>query len=47
MLNQTAPLPLREPSPLRQNCADGGQWLDAAIGKTAAAIRQPPCGRGA
>ena len=34
MLNQIAPLPLRDPSLLRQACLVGGKWIEAASGDT-------------
>ena len=34
MLNQTAPLPLRDPSLFRQACLVGGKWIEAASGRT-------------
>ena len=43
MLNQTAPLPLRDPSLFRQTCAVGGKWIEAASGKTIE-IRNPATG---
>ncbi len=43
MLNQTAPLPLRDPSLFRQACAVGGKWIEAASGKTIE-IRNPATG---
>ena len=43
MLNQTAPLPLRDPSLFRQACAVGGKWIEADDGKTIA-VRNPATG---
>ncbi|MBV8916096.1 MAG: NADP-dependent succinate-semialdehyde dehydrogenase [Acetobacteraceae bacterium] len=34
MLNPTAPLPLRDPSLLRQACCVDGKWIEAASGRT-------------
>jgi succinate-semialdehyde dehydrogenase/glutarate-semialdehyde dehydrogenase len=43
MLNQTAPLPLKDPSLFRQsNCVDG-RWIEAASGKTIP-VRNPATG---
>jgi succinate-semialdehyde dehydrogenase/glutarate-semialdehyde dehydrogenase len=43
MLNQTAPLPLRDPSLFRQACAVGGKWIEADSGKTTE-VRNPATG---
>ena len=43
MLNQTAPLPLRDPSLFRQACAVGGKWIQADSGKTIE-VRNPANG---
>jgi succinate-semialdehyde dehydrogenase/glutarate-semialdehyde dehydrogenase len=43
MLNQTAPLPLRDPSLFRQACAVGGKWIEADSGKTLE-VRNPATG---
>ncbi|MGI4803020.1 MAG: NAD-dependent succinate-semialdehyde dehydrogenase [Janthinobacterium lividum] len=43
MLNQTAPLPLRDPSLFRQACAVGGKWIEADSGRTLE-IRNPATG---
>jgi succinate-semialdehyde dehydrogenase/glutarate-semialdehyde dehydrogenase len=43
MLNQTAPLPLRDPSLFRQACLVGGQWIEAASGKVIT-VRNPATG---
>ena len=43
MLNQTAPLPLRDPSLFRQACAVGGKWIEADSGKTID-VRNPATG---
>ena len=43
MLNQTAPLPLRDPSLFRQACAVGGKWIEADNGKTIE-VRNPATG---
>ena len=43
MLNQIAPLPLRDPSLFRQACHVGGQWLDADDGATLT-VRNPATG---
>ncbi len=43
MLNQTAPLPLRDPSLFRQACAVDGKWIEADNGKTID-VRNPATG---
>ena len=43
MLNQTAPLPLRDPSLFRQACRIGAKWVDADSGRTQA-VRNPATG---
>ena len=43
MLNQTAPLPLRDPSLFRQACAVDGKWIEADSGKTIE-VRNPASG---
>lgn len=43
MLNQTAPLPLRDPSLFRQACAVDGKWIEADSGKTIE-VRNPATG---
>ncbi len=43
MLNQTAPLPLRDPSLFRQACAVGGKWIEADSGQTIN-VRNPATG---
>ena len=43
MLNQTAPLPLRDPSLFRQACAVGGKWIEADDGATID-VRNPATG---
>ena len=43
MLNQTAPLPLHDPSLFRQACHIGGQWIEADDGATVA-VRNPATG---
>ena len=43
MLNQTAPLPLRDPSLFRQACAVGGKWIEADSGGTLE-VRNPATG---
>ena len=43
MLNQTAPLPLNDPSLFRQACHVGGQWIEADDGATVA-VRNPATG---
>ena len=43
MLNQTAPLPLRDPSLFRQACCIGGKWIDADSGRTQS-VRNPATG---
>ena len=43
MLNQTAPLPLHDPSLFRQACHVGGQWIEADDGATVA-VRNPATG---
>lgn len=43
MLNPTAPLPLKDPSLFRQACCIGGEWVQAASGKTLA-VRNPATG---
>ena len=43
MLNQTAPLPLRDPSLFRQACAVDGKWIEAESGKTIE-VRNPATG---
>jgi len=43
MLNQTAPLPLRDPSLFRQACAVGGKWIEADSGETLE-VRNPASG---
>ncbi len=43
MLNQTAPLPLRDPSLFRQACAVGGKWIEAEDGATID-VRNPATG---
>ena len=43
MLNQTAPLPLNDPSLFRQACHVGGQWIQADDGATVA-VRNPATG---
>ena len=43
MLNQTAPLPLSDPSLFRQACAVGGKWIEAANGQTIE-VRNPATG---
>ena len=43
MLNQTAPLPLNDPSLFRQACHIGGQWIEADDGATVA-VRNPATG---
>ena len=43
MLNQTAPLPLRDPSLFRQACAVGGKWINADSGATLE-VRNPATG---
>ena len=43
MLNQTAPLPLRDPSLFRQACAVGGKWIEADSGRTLE-VRNPATG---
>ena len=43
MLNQTAPLPLRDPSLFRQACAVDGKWIEADDGKTIE-VRNPATG---
>ncbi len=43
MLNQTAPLPLRDPSLFRQACAVGGKWIEADSGQTIT-VRNPATG---
>ncbi len=43
MLNQTAPLPLRDPSLFRQACLVGGKWIEADSGKTLE-VRNPATG---
>ncbi len=43
MLNQTAPLPLRDPSLFRQACAVGGKWIEADRGATLE-VRNPATG---
>ena len=43
MLNQTAPLPLNDPSLFRQACHIGGQWIEADDGTTVA-VRNPATG---
>ena len=43
MLNQTAPLPLRDPSLFRQACLVGGKWVEAAGGATMT-VRNPASG---
>ena len=44
MLNQTAPLPLRDPSLFRQACLVGGKWIEAASGATLS-VRNPATGQ--
>ena len=43
MLNQTAPLPLRDPSLFRQACHVGGKWIEADDGATTT-VRNPATG---
>ena len=43
MLNQTAPLPLRDPSLFRQACYVGGKWIEADDG-AATTVRNPATG---
>lgn len=43
MLNPTAPLPLKDPSLFRQACCIGGEWVQAASGRTLA-VRNPATG---
>ncbi len=43
MLNQTAPLPLRDPSLFRQACHVDGKWIEAASGDTIT-VRNPATG---
>ncbi len=43
MLNQIAPLPLRDPSLFRQTCAVGGHWIEAQSGQTIE-VRNPANG---
>ena len=43
MLNQTAPLPLRDPSLFRQACCIGGKWVGADDGGTTT-VRNPATG---
>jgi succinate-semialdehyde dehydrogenase/glutarate-semialdehyde dehydrogenase len=43
MLNQTAPLPLQDPSLFRQACRVGDRWIEAASGNTIA-VRDPATG---
>ena len=43
MLNQTAPIPLRDPSLFRQACLIGGKWVEAVSGKTLS-VRNPATG---
>jgi len=43
MLNQTAPLPLRDPSLFRQACCVGGRWIEADSGATLT-VRNPATG---
>ena len=43
MLNPTAPLPLKDPGLFRQACCIGGQWVQAASGKTLP-VRNPATG---
>lgn len=43
MLNQTAPLPLRDPSLFRQACLVGGKWIEADSG-AAITVRNPSSG---
>lgn len=43
MLNQTAPLPLRDPSLFRQACYVGGKWIEADDGATTT-VRNPATG---
>ena len=43
MLNQTAPLPLNDPSLFRQTCHIGGQWIEADDGAVVA-VRNPATG---
>ncbi len=43
MLNQTSPLPLRDPSLFRQACCIGGKWVDADDGSTQT-VRNPATG---
>ena len=43
MLNQTAPLPLRDPSLFRQACYVGGKWIEAADGAVLT-VRNPATG---
>ncbi len=43
MLNQTAPLPLRDPSLFREACCIDGKWVGAADGKTTV-VRNPATG---
>jgi len=40
MLNPTSPLPLKDPSLFRQACCIGGEWVQAASGKTLT-VRNP------
>jgi succinate-semialdehyde dehydrogenase/glutarate-semialdehyde dehydrogenase len=43
MLNQTAPLPLKDPSLFRQACSIDGKWVEAASGNTIT-VKNPATG---